>query len=93
MADETAEVSYTDRTTASIAKNCAVRNIVEVDGVLAELATKLGKPVREMNDSELKRLNRDLPEFLTAYLGGAKRRGTKPAAAAAPEKPKRKRGR
>ncbi len=66
--------SYYDRTIAAIKKQAAVRGIVELDGVKAELEKQFGRLI-ELSDAELRRLNQQLPAFFAEYLGGRKRRG------------------
>lgn len=71
------EQSYKERTILAIKEQCKVRGIIveaELDGVMAAIKDRYGKRPEDMNDSELKRLNRSLPEVFSAYLGGAKRR-------------------
>lgn len=65
---------YFKATLVALDSHCERRGIIEVDAVRAEIAEAFGKPLEEMEDYELRKVNRELGEFLTAYLGGAKRR-------------------
>lgn len=69
--------SYGERTLDSIVTQAERRGIPaeEVDSVHAAIRERYGKGVKDMNEPELRRLNRNLPHILTAYLDGAKRRG------------------
>lgn len=68
--------NYKERTFVSIETNCSVRGIPpeEVESVHAFLKEKYGVSPKDANDSQLKRINRNLGPDLTEYLGGVKRR-------------------
>lgn len=72
-----AEEPYGPRTLAAIENQCEVRGIPpeEVESVRAHIADEMGKSVLEMDEAELRRLNRNLPSMMEDYLDGKKRRG------------------
>lgn len=70
------ERTYKERTLISVGKQCEARGIPpeEVESVLAHIKAKNGTAVDEMDDRQLRDLNRVLPHVLVDYLEGAKRR-------------------
>lgn len=68
--------TYMARTLESIRVQCEARGIPseELEKVRAHIEEKMDKPVEEMVDVELKRLNQALPHLMEDYLGGMKRR-------------------
>lgn len=70
--------SYVQRTLDNIAAQCRARGMNNPDGFIAEIEKKAGKrgarkKITQMNGSELKRLNRQVEQKLTKFLGGKKR--------------------
>lgn len=68
------QTKYAKSTLVALDLQCERRGIIEVDAVRAEIAKTFGKPLEEMEDHELRKVNRNMGAFLTEYLGGAKRR-------------------
>ena len=68
--------SYYQKTLDSIALNCETRGIPEPEheSVRALIAKRYEISLDEMNDSQLKRVNRELGDSLFVYLEGMKRR-------------------
>jgi hypothetical protein len=72
----TEKTAYATATDASIKEHCERRGIPaeEVGSVRVAIKEKFGKALSEMDDGELRKVNRELPYILVDYLGGAKRR-------------------
>lgn len=68
--------TYFERTLISIATSCKVRGIPEpeVGSVCAVIGKHYEVPLDEMNEPQLRRVNRELPLIMKAYLKGKKRR-------------------
>jgi len=72
MTDKT----YYEKTLDSLAVNCETRGIPEPEygSVKAAITEKYGVALEEMNEPQLRRLNRGLGDILFIYLEGIKRR-------------------
>ena len=70
------EEFYRRKTYKSLREHCLRRGLIpeEIESVRAAIATKYGKPLSELNMSDLRRVNRNMDAILTEYLGGDKRR-------------------
>lgn len=66
-------MSYLHRTVEAIGVNCKARGLDSPDGFRLWLEEKWGKELVHFNGSDLKRLNRNLGDLLTEFLGGKKR--------------------
>ena len=69
-------MSYYEGTLKTLAIWCERRGIPEpeMDSVMAHIKEKYGKSLKDMNEPEIKRVNRNLEPLFRSYLGGIKRR-------------------
>lgn len=67
--------AYGPRLLRSIKAQCEARNIPEPEAVVAEIEEAAGKGLREMNVSELQRVQRNLGAHFDRFLDGRKRMG------------------
>jgi hypothetical protein len=76
-AREQSEADYRHRTALSLVSQAGARNIAEEEcpSIIAEHEARLGRPFGDWTPKELLRFSQAIPDVLTAYLGGQKRRG------------------
>jgi hypothetical protein len=65
--------SYLHRTIDSMGVHCKARGLDNSDGFILWVEKKWGKELSHFHNSDLKRLNRNLGDLLTKFLGGKKR--------------------